>query len=134
MAATVSADVVALVAASVLAVWIVTQLHDVPLIHQLARPLRRAMPRAACWPSPCSRRTGSRRCGSSACTASPARSIGGFNLGESFSGLTALTSSAWVLLIVLVLALGDAAPVVMLIAFWFIAIVAAARGPLDHAA
>ena len=52
------------------------------------------------------------------------RSIGGMNLTDTLSGLTALTATAWMLLIVLVLALGRSAPVAQLIAFWAIAVVA----------
>ena len=52
----------------------------------------------------------------------PARSVGGFNLGEGLAGLTALTAASWVLLIVFVLALGPEAPVAPLIAFWFVAV------------
>jgi exopolysaccharide biosynthesis polyprenyl glycosylphosphotransferase len=52
------------------------------------------------------------------------RSIGGMSLTDTLSGLTALTATAWLLLIALVLALGRGAPVAQLIAFWAIAAVA----------
>ena len=121
VAATVSADAVGLLAASVLAVWIVATFDDVPLIRQLHGAFESDPPvgvllfalltpywLAALWAFGLYRE--------------PGRSIGGFNLGEGMAGLTALTSASWLLLIVLVLALGDQAPVVPLIAFWSIAV------------
>ncbi len=123
VAATMSADAAGLLASSVLAVWIVATFDDLPLIQQLhgafeSDPsggvllfaLLTPYWLAALWAFGLYRE--------------PGRSIGGFNLGEGMAGLTALTSSSWLLLIVLVLALGDQAPVVPLIALWAIAIVA----------
>ncbi len=118
-----SADAVALLAASVLAVWIVATFDGVPLLRQLQGPFESNAPvgvlvfalltpywLAALWAFGLYRE--------------PGRSIGGYNLGEGMAGLTALTSSSWLLLIALVLAFGGHAPVVPLIAFWSIAIVA----------
>ncbi len=51
----------------------------------------------------------------------PARSVGGYNLSEGKTGLTALTAASWLLLIAMVLSLGDQAPVAPLIAYWLVA-------------
>jgi len=48
----------------------------------------------------------------------PARSIGGMHLTSSLGGITALTSAAWLLLIVLALAMGGSAPLLTLVMFW----------------
>jgi exopolysaccharide biosynthesis polyprenyl glycosylphosphotransferase len=114
---------VGLLAASVLAVWIVATFDGVPLIRQLHGPFESNAPvgvlifalltpywLATLWAFGLYRE--------------PGRSIGGFNLGEGMVGLTALTSASWLLLIALVLAFGGHAPVVPLIVFWSIAIVA----------
>ena len=53
----------------------------------------------------------------------PGRSIGGMNLSESLSGLTALTAASWLMLIAMVFVSGPNAPVATLIAFWMLAIV-----------
>jgi exopolysaccharide biosynthesis polyprenyl glycosylphosphotransferase len=53
----------------------------------------------------------------------PGRSIGGLNLSESLSGLTALTAGSWLMLIVMVFVSGQSAPVATLIAFWMLAVV-----------
>lgn len=51
----------------------------------------------------------------------PGRSIGGFNLGEALNGLTAVTVASWLLLIALLFVEGGEAPVATLIAFWLLA-------------
>ena len=53
----------------------------------------------------------------------PGRSLGGGTFVRSFAGLTALTSTAWVVLIGMVLARGDQAPVASLITFWALSVV-----------
>ncbi len=121
VAATLSADTVALVLASVVAAWLATRFDDVAFFRGFHGPLEMDPPTdvalfvclipywlAALW--------------GFGLYKEPGRSIGGFNLGESLNGLTALTSASWVLLIALVLTLDDRAPVAPLIAFWFVAI------------
>lgn len=123
VAATMSADVVALLAASLVAVWAATAFDGVPLLHSLngsfehdARAglvvLMLLTPYyiVALWVYGLYRE--------------PARSVGGFNLGEGMTGLTALTAASWLLLIILVLGLGSSAPVAPLIAYWGVAIAA----------
>jgi len=118
--ATLSADVVALVIASLVAVWAALSFDGIPLLHRLngvfesdARlgflSLLLLTPYfvAALWAYGLYR--------------DPARSVGGFNFGEGMAGLTALTAASWLLLIVFVLGLGSAAPVAPLIAYWFAA-------------
>jgi exopolysaccharide biosynthesis polyprenyl glycosylphosphotransferase len=121
VAATISADAVALVLSSVLAAWVATGLDDVPLVGGLNGRFE-SDPRsaillfmlltpywlAALWAFGMYRE--------------PGRSIGGYNLGEALNGLTALTSGSWLLLIILVIELGPQAPVSPLIAFWFLAV------------
>jgi exopolysaccharide biosynthesis polyprenyl glycosylphosphotransferase len=122
VAATLSADAVAMVASSVLAVWLVAEFDHVELLSRLQGPfetdptggfllmaLLTPYWLAALWAFGLYRE--------------PGRSIGGFNLGEALNGLTALTSASWLLLIALVLILGPQAPVVLLIAFWCLSIV-----------
>ena len=122
VAATLSADAVAIVAASLLAVWAAAALNDVPLVSRLIVPFE-ADPHggilvfilltpfwlAALWAFGLYRE--------------PGRSIGGLNLSESLSGLTALTAASWLLLIVMVFVSGASAPVATLIAFWLLAVV-----------
>ena len=119
--ATVSADIVALLTAALLAVWVASGFDDVPLLHRIDGAFD-SDPKvglvvlvlltpyfvAALWVYGLYRE--------------PARSVGGFNLGEGLAGLTALTAASWVLLIVLVLELGPQAPIAPLIAYWFVAI------------
>jgi len=121
--ATLCADTLALVASSLLAVWVASFFDDVPVVSRLSGPFESDPFRAgavllilltpywlaALWGFGLYRE--------------PGRSIGGFNLGESLNGLTALTSASWLMLIVLVLALGPRAPVATLIAFWVLAAV-----------
>jgi exopolysaccharide biosynthesis polyprenyl glycosylphosphotransferase len=115
--ATLIADIIALVASSILGVWMALELHHAPFIAELngsfaGRPGAAAMSLvvltpywlAALWAFGLYRE--------------PGRSIGGFNLAESLNGLTALTSASWLLLIVMVLSLGSDAPIAMLITFW----------------
>ena len=121
VAATLSADVVAIVAASLLAVWAAGAFDDVPVISRLIVPFE-ADPHggtvtfilltpfwlAALWAFGLYRE--------------PGRSIGGMNLSESLSGLTALTAASWLMLIAMVFVSGSSAPVATLIAFWMLAV------------
>jgi len=119
--ATVSADVAALLTAALLAVWVASSFDNLPVLHGIDGAFD-SDPRvglivlvlltpyfvAALWVYGLYRE--------------PARSVGGFNLGEGLAGLTALTAASWVLLIVLVLELGPKAPIAPLIAYWFVAV------------
>jgi exopolysaccharide biosynthesis polyprenyl glycosylphosphotransferase len=119
---TVVADAVAIVAASMLAAAVGDALSEAPLVHRLFSAFD-ADPRygvygllllvpywlAALWAFGLYRE--------------PGRSIGGMNLTDALSGLTALTSASWLLLIVYVFAEGSDAPVALLVAFWFFAVV-----------
>src|SRR5665811_668764 len=122
VAATLSADVVAIVADSLLAVWVAGAFDNVPVISRLIVPfesdphggvlmfvLLTPFWLAALWAFGLYRE--------------PGRSIGGMNLSESLSGLTALTAASWLLLIMMVFVLGASAPVATLIAFWMLAVV-----------
>ncbi len=53
----------------------------------------------------------------------PGRSLGGGTFVQSFAGLTALTATAWVVLVGMVLIRGEDAPVASLITFWVLAAV-----------
>jgi len=121
-AATLSADIVAIVAASLLAVWVAGAFDDVPVISRLTIPfesdphggiltfiLLTPFWLAALWAFGLYRE--------------PGRSIGGMNLSESLSGLTALTAASWLMLIAMVFVAGPHAPVGALIAFWMLAVV-----------
>ena len=119
--ATVSADIAALLTAALLAVLVASSFDNLPVLHRINGAFD-SDPKvglivlvlltpyfvAALWVYGLYRE--------------PARSIGGFNLGEGLAGLTALTAASWVLLIVLVLELGPQAPVAPLIAYWFVAV------------
>lgn len=119
--ATISADVAAFFMAALLAVWVASGFDDLPLLHRLNGSFE-SDPKlglvilflltpyyvAALWIY--------------GLYQEPARSVGGFNLGEGLNGLTALTAASWVLLIAFVLALGGGAPIGPLIAYWFVAI------------
>ena len=123
VAATLSVDVIAILAASLLAVWAAEALGDVPVISRLIVPsesdphgggvlmfvLLTPFWLAALWAFGLYRE--------------PGRSIGGMNLSESLSGLTALTAASWLLLIMMVFVLGPSTPVATLIAFWMFAVV-----------
>ena len=122
VAATLSADVVAIVAASLLAVWAAGAFDDVPVISRFVVPfasdphggaltfiLLTPFWLAALWAFGLYR--------------DPGRSIGGMNLSESLSGLTALTSASWLMLIVKIFVAGEGAPVETLIVFWMLAVV-----------
>lgn len=122
VAATLSADVVTIVAASLLAVWVAGAFGDVPVISRVIVPFK-SDPYggtltfilltpfwiAALWAFGLYRE--------------PARSIGGMNLSESLSGLTALTAASWLLLIMMLFVLGSSTPVGTLIVFWMFAVV-----------
>ena len=122
VAATLTADAVALVAASLLAVWVAGSFDDVPIVSRLVTPfeldphggtltfvLLTPFWLAALWAFGLYRE--------------PGRSIGGANMSETLHGLTALTAASWLLLIALVFVEGPRAPVATLIAFWALAIV-----------
>jgi exopolysaccharide biosynthesis polyprenyl glycosylphosphotransferase len=119
--ATLASDIVALVISAVLAIAIVSEFDDVPLLHRLNGPFESDMRMgvlmfvaltpywlAALWVYGMYRE--------------PARSVGGYNLSEGLTGLTALTAASWLLLIILVLVMGPQTPVAPLIAFWFLMI------------
>jgi len=119
---TLIADEVAIVAASLLAVWVAGAFDDVPVISRLTVPfelhphggtlmfiLLTPFWLAALWAFGLYRE--------------PGRSIGGMNLSESLTGLTALTAASWLLLIMMVFVSGSRAPVGTLIAFWLLAVV-----------
>jgi len=118
---TVSADVIALIAAALLAAWVGDALSNAPLIQRMftafdsdpvggmtAFLLLTPYWIAALWVFGLYRGVG--------------RSIGGMSLTDALGGLTALTSACWLLLIVFVLTDGAQAPVAVLIAFWGFAI------------
>jgi exopolysaccharide biosynthesis polyprenyl glycosylphosphotransferase len=120
--ATLASDVIALAISSLLAVWVAYTFHGLPVLKGLNGPFESdpwlglvillcLTPYwlAALWGYGMYRE--------------PARSIGGFNLSEGLTGLTALTAASWVLLIVFVLGMGSEAPVAPLIEFWFLMIV-----------
>ena len=122
VAATLTADAAALIAASLLAVWVAGSFDDVPVISRLTVPfesdpsggtltfvLLTPFWLAALWAFGLYRE--------------PGQSIGGANLEETLNGLTALTSASWLLLIVMVFIEGPRTPVAALIAFWLLAIV-----------
>ncbi len=120
--ATLASDIVALIISAILAVAIVSAFDDVPLLHRLNGPFEGDIRigalllvfltpywLAALWVYGMYRE--------------PARSVGGFNLSEGLTGLTALTAASWLLLIILVLGMGTETPVAPLIAFWFLMII-----------
>jgi exopolysaccharide biosynthesis polyprenyl glycosylphosphotransferase len=120
--ATLGADVVALLAAALLAVWFAGVLDDIPVLSRMVRPfesdpdsgtlaLLALIPfwLAALWAFGLYR--------------DPGRSIGGMSLSESLGGLTALTCTAWAVLIVMFMVSGERAPVASLIGFWALAAV-----------
>jgi exopolysaccharide biosynthesis polyprenyl glycosylphosphotransferase len=119
---TLIADELAIIAASLLAVWAAGAFDNVPVISRLIVPfdtdphggtvvfiLLTPFWLAALWAFGLYRE--------------PGRSIGGLNLSESLTGLTALTTASWLLLIVMVFISGQSAPVATLIAFWMLAVV-----------
>jgi exopolysaccharide biosynthesis polyprenyl glycosylphosphotransferase len=119
---TMIADEIAIVVASLLAVWVAGAFDNVPLISRLIVPfdtdphggtlvfiLLTPFWLTALWAFGLYRE--------------PGRSVGGMNLSESLSGLTALTAGSWLMLIVMVFVSGPSAPVATLIAFWMLAVV-----------
>jgi exopolysaccharide biosynthesis polyprenyl glycosylphosphotransferase len=119
--ATVTCDVVALVLSAVLAVWVAMALDDVPILHRLDGTFDND-PRVGVILLVCLTPYWLGALWAYGMYREPARSVGGFNLGEGLNGLTALTAASWVLLIVLVLSMGERAPLSALIAFWFLMI------------
>lgn len=121
VAATLGADIVGILAASLLAVWLTGLSVELPVIDRLVSPFPGStggavmfvalLPfwLAALWAFGLYR--------------APGRSIGGANLTETLSGPTALTAASWLLLIALVLVQGSQAPIGVLIVFWLTAIV-----------
>jgi exopolysaccharide biosynthesis polyprenyl glycosylphosphotransferase len=120
--ATLASDIISLAVSSVLAVGLASALDGLSLLHRISGPfdvdsrvgvivLLCLTPYwlAALWVYGMYRE--------------PSRSVGGLNLGEGLSGLTALTAASWLLLVVQVLTLGDQAPVATLIVFWLLMIV-----------
>jgi exopolysaccharide biosynthesis polyprenyl glycosylphosphotransferase len=120
VAATMSADVTALLVAALIAIFVTSSLDGVPLLHRLNGAFDSGTSAgliililltpyfvAALWVYGLYRE--------------PARSVGGSNLSEGMAGLTALTAASWLLLIFFVLGLGTAAPIAPLIAYWAVA-------------
>jgi len=120
--ATLGADAVAIVAASLLAVWAAGAFAAVPVVGRLIAPFESGAYGGALtfvlltpywlatlWVFGLYRE--------------PGRGIGGMDLSESLGGLTALTAACWLLLIVGVFVQGADAPVAVLIIFWLLAAV-----------
>jgi len=120
--ATLVADVVAVLCASLLAVEFARVLDDVPVVDRAVRAydvdpvlgmwtfvLLVPLWIAALWAFGLYRE--------------PGRSIGGGSLMGSFSGYLALTSTAWLVMIVVVVIRADRAPVASIITFWLLAVV-----------
>jgi exopolysaccharide biosynthesis polyprenyl glycosylphosphotransferase len=122
VAATLAADAVALVAASLLAVWAAGSFDDVPVISRLIRPFE-FDPRGGIWTFVLLTPFWLAALWAFGLYREPGRSIGGMNLTEALNGLTALTSASWLLLIAMVFIEGPQTPVATLIAFWMLAIV-----------
>ncbi len=121
IAATVGADALGILIASVVAVWLADALADLPLVDRLVAPFPGVIRGgvlslvvlvpywlAALWAFGLYRE--------------PGRSIGGASLSRTLNGPTALTAACWMLLIVLVVIDGGRAPVGTLIVFWLVAI------------
>ena len=122
VAATLTADALALVAASLLAVWVAGSFDTVPVVSRLVTPfeldphdgtltflLLTPFWLAALWAFGLYRE--------------PGRSIGGASMSETPHGLTALTAASWLMMIIMVLVEGPRAPIATLIAFWMLAII-----------
>jgi exopolysaccharide biosynthesis polyprenyl glycosylphosphotransferase len=121
VAATLGADIIGILAASLFAVWVAGVSAGLPIIDRLGAPFPGStggvvmfvalLPfwLAALWAFGLYR--------------APGRSIGGASLTETLNGPTALSAASWLLLIVLVLIQGSQAPVGVLIIFWLTAIV-----------
>jgi exopolysaccharide biosynthesis polyprenyl glycosylphosphotransferase len=120
--ATLASDVVALVVSAFIAVWVASSLDDLPLLHQLNGPFEND-PRVGVLVLACLTPYWLAALWAYGMYREPARSVGGFNLGEGLTGLTALTSASWLLLIILVLTMGRQTPVAPLITFWFLMII-----------
>jgi exopolysaccharide biosynthesis polyprenyl glycosylphosphotransferase len=123
VASTLLADVFSLTLASLLAVRVASAVDDVAVLGRLIKPfevdpqlgttsafvLLLPLWLAALWAFGLYR--------------DPGRSLGGGKVLESLAGVTALTSTAWIVLIAMVLLRGDLAPVASLITFWALAVV-----------
>ena len=120
MLATLASDVVALVISSFLAAWIATS-FDEPLLHRLNGPFD-ADSRAGLLILICLTPYWLAALWAYGMYREPERSVGGFNLSEGLTGLTALTAASWLLLIILVIGMGSETPAAPLIAFWFLMI------------
>lgn len=121
MLSTLGSDVGTLVVLSVLAVWCAEVFANFPVADRIIEPFER-QPQggilffvaltpywiAALWAFGLYR--------------DPGRSIRGTAIGEGVTGLTALTSAAWCLLIVLVFVQGEHAPIAPLIVLWLFAV------------
>ena len=122
MGTTLIADEVAIIAASLLAVWVAGSLGDVPVISRLIVPFE-ADPLGGTWAFVLLAPFWLAALWAFGLYREPGRSVGGRNLSESLGGLTALTSASWLLLIAMVFVAGPSAPVGTLVAFWMLAVV-----------
>jgi exopolysaccharide biosynthesis polyprenyl glycosylphosphotransferase len=120
--ATLAADTIALIGSSILAAWLAVELHHLPLLDDLNRAFE-TRPGVAAFVLVALTPYWLAALWTFGLYREPGRSIGGFNLSESLNGLTALTSASWLLLIMLVLSMGEDAPIAMLIIFWAFAAV-----------
>ncbi|MEZ5125372.1 MAG: sugar transferase [Thermoleophilia bacterium] len=120
--ATLGADVLGVVLASVLAVSVADALASAPLVERFVAPFSAPVPGgiltllalipywiAVLW--------------AFGLYQEPGRSIGGASLTATLNGPTALTAASWLLLIALVFVWGSDAPIGALIVFWLIAVV-----------
>jgi len=122
VAATLTADAIALAISAVVAAWAAGMLVDTPFLGRLTGPFA-VDPRGGVLLFVCLTPFWLAALWAFGLYREPGRSIGGFNLAEALSGLTALTSASWLLLIILVLALEETAPVATLILVWLVGIV-----------
>jgi exopolysaccharide biosynthesis polyprenyl glycosylphosphotransferase len=123
VAATLTADAVAVVVSSFLAAWLSSAFGDAWLVDRLNGPFAHSPAAAGALLLILSTPYWLAALWAFGLYREPGRSIGGFNLSESLNGLTAITSACWLLLIVLVLVMGSGAPVATLIVFWLLAVV-----------
>ena len=119
---TLIADEVAILAASLLSVWVAATFDDMPVLSRLITPFEYD-PRGGAWVFILLTPYWLAALWAFGLYREPGRSVGGMNLSESLSGLTAMTSASWLLLIAMVFVAGPSAPVGTLIAFWMLAII-----------